>query len=233
MFCSIRPGYYNSKAGHGQTEASSLWQKGEEYKNVIAAENKTAPVRMTAPSSKPAKRTRSQTSFRIRHRSLLVLSWKTSWKWYVPSKHHQSRHSHEITKSHHNFTVSKVREAVHALQKLWGLSEPDSWQVCPILGLILSLLNFSLSHSVTWWWAWRSYTRTFSGCLLTSGFICFLITHSSILLGYECLCPPLTAPDSHVRSLKSHMMVLEDGALATWLGREGAALTNRISALIK
>lgn len=72
MFCSVRPGYYDSKAGHGQTEASSLWQKGEEHKYVIAAENKTAPVRMTAPSSKPAKRIRSKTSFRIRHKSLLL-----------------------------------------------------------------------------------------------------------------------------------------------------------------
>lgn len=58
-----------------------FWQKGEKHKYVIAgekhkyviaAENKMAPVRMTAPSSKPAKRLRSKTPFRIRHKSLLV-----------------------------------------------------------------------------------------------------------------------------------------------------------------
>lgn len=42
------------------------------HKYVIAADNNVAPVRMTAPSSKPAKRLCSKTPFRIRHRSLLL-----------------------------------------------------------------------------------------------------------------------------------------------------------------
>ena len=49
-----------------------FWQKGEKHKNVIAADNKVAPVGMATPSSKPAKRLRSKAPFRIRHRSLLL-----------------------------------------------------------------------------------------------------------------------------------------------------------------